>query len=508
MKKVDNSILSKKRGSFIDPLFTSKYAIYNDTFDVRNFDNLKKEASNINTLEQEGSKTYDKFEELLQDIYSSLFRYHAKLRHEYEMDHKCLVNHMIMKRITSSAKYKELRVVTKLDLISTAIAIEIFAKDALVLLEEFKQKQLKFNKTSEKLANAMAQAATDKDDKHSAIRRTEAEALLKEAYKDLKEWDKNSLESSLNHVFTKTVKDTEDTQNILTEWGLGSGNRDLKLGYRQQMDLVNKIKSSSKLKEIAKLAGRIKTITTKIGREKIKRGSNEIYTIGMGNDLARILPSELSKLSGKNPHRRRLFKTDFIDGKLLQYELSGHAKKSKGPIICCIDESSSMAGGKEYWAKAVALALLDTSQREHRDFLVIHYSGEHSPDQLPTHDFLKSSPPDIVKTIEMAELFLNAGTNFIPPLQLSMSYIDNKPDFIKADIVFITDGEAPLTEKFVDTFNTWTAEKKVQVIAVLIDEGWHSSDTLNQISKMVTKISDINGNRDEGTLFNIFQTLS
>ena len=204
-----------------------------------------------------------------------------------------------------------------------------------------------------------------------------------------------------------------------------------------------------------------------------------------------------------------MFKADLVDGKLLQYALSGHAKKSKGPIICCIDESGSMGGQLEYWAKAVALALLDTAQRENRDFLVIHYSGEYSPRQLPEHDFPKNSPPDIEKTIAMAEKFINGGTNFEPPLKLAMEYIDNKPEFSKADIVFITDGEAPLTNDFVDKFNKWCKEKKVQVLAILMDSGYYSSQTLNQISRMVTKLSDIN---DKGTekevMLNIFQTLN
>jgi len=528
MKKVDNSILSKKHGSFADPLFDEKYSIINDAFDIDNFNELKESAAEIGALGRKGEKDYEQFPELYQDVYSSFYRYNAGLLPEYQMDHNFLLNNAVMSNLTESQKFKELRAMTKLDTMATAIATEVFGREALEMANELKEKQDAINRAIQDALDAAKKlqeeeeaaegTGEDGDGKGTGeagdgegeesggpsaneISLKEAEKALQEAYKDVSAWAKKDLSKDINRAMSTVIQRTSDTLDTLKQWGLGAGGGE-NIGYRQQMELFNKIKNSHKMKEIAKIAGRLRMIATKVCKEKIKRGSDEVY-------LARILPSELCNMRSANKGRRNLFKIDFIEGKLLQFALSGQAKKSKGPIICCIDESGSMNGMPEYWAKALALSLLDIAQKEHRDFMVIHYSGEHSVEQLRVHDFPKEEGPNTQKTIEMAELFLNGGTNFEPPLTLSMQYIDSKPAFSKADIIFITDGESPLRADFVEKFNKWTKEKKVSVISLLVDTGWHTAEVLNTISRLVIKMSDIyNQNAESEIALNIFATMS
>ena len=60
-------------------------------------------------------------------------------------------------------------------------------------------------------------------------------------------------------------------------------------------------------------------------------------------------------LSLHHPVLRKDFYRRFLDQELIQYSLRGVEEKGKGPMIVCLDGSSSMAGDKEIWSKAVTL---------------------------------------------------------------------------------------------------------------------------------------------------------
>src|SRR5262249_2348747 len=98
-----------------------------------------------------------------------------------------------------------------------------------------------------------------------------------------------------------------------------------------------------------------------------------LHAVRMGSDLERMLPSEVLGL----PRHRRALHLDFLrrfaEGELLEYELI--AASSRGPMVVCVDGSSSMSGSKEIWAKAVALTLMEIARREKRRCLAIVFSS-------------------------------------------------------------------------------------------------------------------------------------
>ena len=72
----------------------------------------------------------------------------------------------------------------------------------------------------------------------------------------------------------------------------------------------------------------------------------------------------------------------FLDAELLQYALRAIDEKGRGPMVVCIDGSSSMAGDKEIWSKAVSLTLLDIAQRQRRLFRSICFAAADTPLQI------------------------------------------------------------------------------------------------------------------------------
>ncbi len=60
----------------------------------------------------------------------------------------------------------------------------------------------------------------------------------------------------------------------------------------------------------------------------------------------------------------------------MSYKYKNSRMRSKGPIICCIDTSASMAGERETWSKAVALTLLELAYQQKRRFVAVLYSNK------------------------------------------------------------------------------------------------------------------------------------
>ena len=97
-----------------------------------------------------------------------------------------------------------------------------------------------------------------------------------------------------------------------------------------------------------------------------ERSSEELLEVEQGDALHRLLPHEL--LSLHHPVLRKDFYRRFLDQELIQYSLRGVEDKGKGPMIVCLDGSSSMSGDKEIWSKAVTLTLLEIARKQRRLF--------------------------------------------------------------------------------------------------------------------------------------------
>jgi uncharacterized protein with von Willebrand factor type A (vWA) domain len=97
----------------------------------------------------------------------------------------------------------------------------------------------------------------------------------------------------------------------------------------------------------------------------------------------------------------------------------------------------------------------------------------------------------------MAEYFERGGTEFEPALNLARQKIGTDKLFQKADIVFITDGQAVIRDTWLAEFKQWKKDNKVNIYSVLIDS-WDNSDaTLKQFSDRVDKLSNIKESQDD-----------
>jgi len=246
-----------------------------------------------------------------------------------------------------------------------------------------------------------------------------------------------------------------------------------------------KVKGSYRLRRIAELAGRLERIAANKARSRVKPGVGEVHGIGLGNDLSRLLPSELIQL--RRPALRLSLLARLLQNKALVYAMAGREPLAKGPIIVLLDESSSMKEfEKEIWSKAVALALLAQATKKRRSWHLVAFNADIIREvAIPAG---KAAPGDIERALDHG---CYGGTDFDKPIMKAISIIENEKKMKQADVIIITDGEDTLTPATIEAANLSTRRIGVSwyVVAVGIDAGL-SIQSLSPIATSTVWVKD------------------
>ncbi|HEY2516015.1 MAG TPA: VWA domain-containing protein [Polyangiaceae bacterium] len=206
------------------------------------------------------------------------------------------------------------------------------------------------------------------------------------------------------------------------------------------IELARRVASSETLRRIVALAGRL-TMTARAKRAtRTEYARSEVVGVEPTGDVERLLPCELVSLT--DPTMTSALYRRLLEKSALGYQLRGKEKEGRGPIVVLIDQSGSMRDGegeKDVWAKAVALALLDTARAERRAFGVVLYNAGVASAEL----FPKPEDLDARKLLDLIARRPEGGTNYAPAFAQALSWIEGAGTFKRADIVHITDGDAP-----------------------------------------------------------------
>ena len=248
--------------------------------------------------------------------------------------------------------------------------------------------------------------------------------------------------AGVRRAIRKAVKDTQEKldewEDLKAGWGIKPGEL-TRLSFKEKLELAESLKRTKDLKKIADLAGRFRNIALAAEATTPTHGVDEITNITLGDNIARLLPSELVKFKSA----KLLFMKDFVEKQLVMYDLQGVEPVGCGPIIACLDISGSMAGEREVWAKAVILALMSLAEKQKRPFGVITF------DTGPRmQKYFAKGNPTIAEKIEIASVASDGGgTSFYSPLMAAFEMRAQTSALKPADIVFCTDGECELSEK-------------------------------------------------------------
>jgi len=322
------------------------------------------------------------------------------------------------------------------------------------------------------------------------------EKLIEQIKKEM-ELEQDSQMVNIRKQLDKGISDAlTDASNMESVMSLSYGTQDGKLSKMnidERLELAKKI-NNEKFKKVAEILGPVQRYMNSARRRKTKDSDEEIVDITMGNDLFKVVPSEFAKLH--NRYSRLLFMKDFFGEKLPQYEMNGEEKIGKGDIICCIDTSGSMHGQREVWAKAVGLALLHLSRQQKRGFYGMNFSSAH---QCKEYDFGKESDFSIDRIVAFAGENFFGGTDFKTPLQRSLTRLQEqhaKTKEVKADIVFITDGECHVDPNWLKKFKEEQERLDFQVWGVLVGGARKTAALVDITGDKIITTNDIVSGKD------------
>ena len=465
-------------------------------------------------------------ENLLLDVFCCLFKLTTVLRVAKELSASALINHGLVKNVLASPNLESLRRSTELDEPKAAMATLMLAER---ILEGLK---MTFKDQPRELLNTLE---TARDEETLNQKRRESEHLKEidvfdEASKDALDEelddDIEDLEARLlrhRKRQTKTAKTfAEIAESVTSEIdvlpdklteidqlardftpGAGAG-----VSAEQRLELGQRIMQSRNLKRLARLLGAFREVAAEARRKKVVQAPQETHSVSLGAELEHLLPAEMLGLrnhtgSALGTALRLDFLRKFTEKQLLQYRLQAPA--SRGPIVVCLDGSGSMQGSKELWGKAVALTLMDIARRERRRCLAIIFScGEalFEIDLLQRRRVGERASVDTDELLRFAEHFPAGGTDFEPPLERAIEAV-TAGDHRRGDVVFITDGFAPVSDTLVARIDRERRRHRFKIRAILVDAGEHEKQSVARFADEVRLVSDLAAD----SLVDIFEVL-
>lgn len=238
----------------------------------------------------------------------------------------------------------------------------------------------------------------------------------------------------------------------------GTGSTQAASGGENTRSLAARLRNSSRLREIAKLAGRFKRIAGAKRRSRVKHGVDDVVAIETGDALERLLPLELSLLV--HPSTKLLAMRNLLERSCLQYRLEGTEKLGKGPLVCAVDKSGSMEGQKDVWASAVSLALLGVAQLERRPFALLCFDGNVKHEEIVM-------PGDALPEAALM-VVADGGTNIDRVVRRGLEIIEKHPGALRAaDIVLVSDGASNADEA--NDLRAWASTLGASILGVAID---------------------------------------
>lgn len=439
-----------------------------DSYDKRRFESIRDMSKGLQNIDKEAD--VPGFQPLLNDIWASLYKINPEIKDEVATELE--MNKSFMKRIMDDQSYADYRAFTKLDDLSAAIGTVKFGEQTIKWIE----KQQKENERMKDLMDEIQKQQQDsKNNKGSKNQLEQALSELNNQMQQSLQSDSVGFSQAMAQAMQETQNVKDNVQSLLG--GSGSNDADMKkVPLRDQLELADSLSKNQKLKRVADWAGRFKSIARK--RQKSRHGMASSYNgVTTGNDIEKLLPTELS--SYMNSKTKLDFMRRFAEGETLQYEPKGKEELGKGPIVLCLDQSGSMRN-LDTQSKGFALALMSIARRQKRDFCLILFSNT---TKVYKYERGKITNRDM---ISLAQSFLNGGTNFTGPLTESLKVI-NESRFKKADILFVTDGEARLSESFIKNFNDAKKEKDFKVLSLVIG---HRVMTVERFSDEIVSIVD------------------
>jgi len=548
----------RPRCVYIPAAATRTLWLENDGYDRRAWSEIVAGATTVGDLTEAGERLVPHFGAFLEDLFLALFKYNLVWNKPDEVRRSAILNRTLLQALIPSPIFAALKERTLLEEDKAAIAALVLAEQVLETLHAEKllnrsemldlwdlkhreddldqkieslksaveltekpvekppeqaqeQSEEQTGEESEEASEESAQNKKANKAEEKRIRRNldefretaeraaqVAEARLNQKVREIERQIGNADRGELRKLELKSGQLTaeidriaEDSRDFSREFGQGG-----RVSAGDRLELGKRLARNRKIGELARMVGRFKQEARALKKRTLEHGAIEAYDIERGGEIGRLIPAELLALH--HPGLAMDFRRRLIEGDVLQYRLRDSDQRGKGPMVVCIDVSSSMQGDKELWAKAVSLTLMDIARRQRRLFRAILFSSGDQTLKVLDLNRERRYQPELPKVLEMAEYFPGGGTDFERPLTTALELIEHR-GLKRADIVMITDGEASLSAEFIANLRERKEALQFSVFSVLVDIASSQASTLTAFSDRITsvrKLTTAEGARD------------
>jgi uncharacterized protein with von Willebrand factor type A (vWA) domain len=459
------------------------------------------------------------FEKLSEDLFNALYKVAPKVYNEENVAVSLKLENKILKRLIDNENFNKLRKNTACDLFNSTYALSMFLDKAREILENLAKQSEEHKFLMDNINTAIAcqeqlievdqQLMYDPEDDELKGQASDLKKLIDKADSNILKVQKKGTDIVDVKKVSDSLKDVlaEVQKKLSKDWGLmksfvilpkapGDENGKLqKVSYEEKLELAKVLTKSSIIKHISKRLGKMRSYIGDINKNPGKYGLT-ISGVGVGNSINRILSCEKLLLADKDLENQ--FYKKYLNKTLLQYEVQGE-DEINGPLIACIDNSESMKGKKEYFAKAIAISMLQIAAKDKRAYRCVLF--DNTVNKVVDS---KKNEYDLKKIIEIAETFYGGGTEFEPPLEKAVETL-SKHKFKKADILFITDGEPVkfLSMEFRKKLEALKKKRKFIVHGIII--GAANEKYMMEFCDYIIRLDDLG---DEKALINIFYDIS
>jgi len=412
---------------------------------VESYEGLR-EAAN------QGREITSKYLPLLSDVFSAFFQNRAKLKQNPPRETE--ENREIMETALGLKEYEELHTVSRLDFFASAAATRAFSDQIIKLIKEKKEE--------------------DKKDPKNVKARNGPLGI-----------DLDTLRWAIRSSLKKGLEEAQEAKQAVETFGRQEGGIQ-RIPLTEQFRLADLLGKNTKIKEIIKMLGRMRLEALSIKRSRITHSApvrRGVETVGI-EGIERVLPDELANLAigeeGEDLFLKRLLEED-----LLAYSYKNPVEETHGPILIAVDGSGSMAGSKETWAKALAIATILQAKKERRKAHGIIFGASEK----------EIFEINVNRLENLATASFHMGTDFGPPLRWAEGQFQENP---RADFLFITDGICNLEDERKTAFIQAKSSSGARCFSVLI--GSDATETVTQFSDKVFSVSASPNARESGQI--------
>ena len=343
-------------------------------FQAHKFISAVESYEGLRAAADQGSEIASNYLPLLSDVFSAFFQNKARLKQNLPRETE--ENRDIMETALGLKEYEELHTVSRLDFFASAAATRAFSDQIIKLIKEKKEEDNKDLDRGEVTKGALG---IDGDTLRWAIRRS----------------------------LKKGLEEAQEAKQAVETFGREEGGIQ-RIPITEQFRLADLLGKNSKIKEIIKMLGRMRLEALSVKRSRVTHSSpvrRGVETVGI-DGIERVLPDELANLAigeeGEDLFLKRLLEED-----LLAYSYKNPVEETQGPILIAVDGSGSMAGSKEVWAKALAIAtILQAKQEQRKSHGIIFGASEKEIFEI-----------NVSRLEDLATASFHLGTNFGPPLK-------------------------------------------------------------------------------------------